>query len=991
MNKEIRFAVDNMSPSEISSILMNEKNVDAILINEGGNMFSDVTRINQDNVAATLRYVYDEILPAIGLNRKFVQPLGSTGKKLSGGTSGDIDLGIDATKVDFLKDIEDVEEYPKALNDNCAEALDKLGIEYRMIPTLFSIKCPIQNFDGKQEGEFVQLDLMPTKNFKFQGWSLFAPKEVEGEQYIKGAIRNSILEAVAHAMDDKKVLKTGLVKFKDGVKEDMIEWEEYSYFIQEGLNIKRLERPLAKNEKLAQQGIHNAGEKLVVKNLVTNEPDVIAKKMFGPKVKGKDLMDWKGTWEAAKNAIWAKKNWSVFIDSLRSKLIQKMKAGCKVPQVILDEVGLEDMTEVNESKLSIVQEGGNRFSYVTRINQDNAKATMDDIKKNLMEFFKLKSDEIIFTGSTGKKLSGSSSGDVDCAISRSALKKNFDMETPEEYYDLCQDFAKHCKIEVDVLPEYGFDGIAFAYPIVNSDGKQENEFVQLDLIPDDNLKFRDWSQYAPAEKEGESYVKGLVRNQIMMAAAPLIDMKILDTGLVNKMDGEQPIAWKRYSYNHQNGGLLEKTFERPLMKGKKGEEGYHTSTAKETDRHLVTSDPDEICEILFKVDSQNMLTWQDAWSAVKKIGILKDTEKKQKFIDALKRGIEQAITYGNLPYLPPELEKFLDIDTKTLFGTKSKHNVDESIKSTKGMSELDTPREAMVKIHQLTGTQLRTFLQDFIDGVNNSSLMIKTTPKIDGYPFRVAWIDGKVCMELSYSGLLDKEGVESLTGKGVFKHERNFYDYVEENHKNKMFSFLKKVGIDGVKLIGELLANGDDFKDDNGTVTYVGTTYDADKLGSNGSLVIIDAKGMTKEKAFDLDDETKKKVIEFACSQLSDSSASYFDINQFAQQIEIDISDFPQEVVDGLRNVPPSKMKKEQADQMKMMINASMTEIMKKKFKNPDIMKADDGSLEGVAFELNGKLYGIHYQSWKDIRNGYFKDIDEMADFVKNFLADVTG
>jgi hypothetical protein len=54
-------------------------------------------------------------------------------------------------------------------------------------------------------------------------------------------------------------------------------------------------------------------------------------------------------------------------------------------------------------------------------------------------------------------------------------------------------------------------------------------------------------------------------------------------------------------------------------------------------------------------------------------------------------------------------------------------------------------------------------------------------------------------------------------------------------------------------------------------------------------------------------------------------------------------------------------------------------------------MKTDDKSLEGVAFELNGQLYGIHYQSWKDTRTGYYKDIDEAKDFVKIFLAKMTG
>ena len=315
--------------------------------------------------------------------------------------------------------------------------------------------------------------------------------------------------------------------------------------------------------------------------------------------------------------------------------------------------------------------------------------------------------------------------------------------------------------------------------------------------------------------------------------------------------------------------------------------------------------------------------------------------------------------------------------------------MDESIHSTKDMSAIDTPRQSMTKIHQLTGTDLRRFLADFQAASNDSSLLIRTTPKIDGYPFRVAWMDGKVMMELSYSGLMDKQGVES--NKGVHPHERNFYDYVEEHQNKPMADFLNIIGLDGVKLIGELLANGDEFADDNGTITYVGTTYDATKLGKNGSLVVIDVKGMTKDKTIDLDDETKKKVLDFACGKLSDDNASYFDINQFAQEVDISESDFPKELMDALRNANPEKMKKQEAESLRDQINAAMTDIMKKKFKNPDIMRADDGSLEGVAFELRGKLYGIHYQSWKDIRNGYFSDIDEMKDFTKIFIAQVTG
>ena len=219
----------NLNASDLTTLLTNEEGKELVM--EGGKMFPDATRIHQDNVAATLRYIYDEILPALGIDRKWVQPLGSTGKKLAGGTSGDIDLGIDATRCDFLEGIEDTKDIVKALHDHCKPIMDDMGIESRMIPTLYSIKCPIQNFDGEQEGEFVQLDMMATRHMKFQNWSLYSPSEIQGKKFFKGAVRNSIIEAVAHAMDKVKVIKTGLVKFKDGIREDMVEWEEYSYFI----------------------------------------------------------------------------------------------------------------------------------------------------------------------------------------------------------------------------------------------------------------------------------------------------------------------------------------------------------------------------------------------------------------------------------------------------------------------------------------------------------------------------------------------------------------------------------------------------------------------------------------------------------------------------------------------------------------------------------------------------------------------------------------
>lgn len=120
----------------------------------------------------------------------------------------------------------------------CKPILDDMGIASVRKGNLYSIRCPIQNFDGKQEGEFVQLDMMTSRNMKFQVWSQYAPREIEGQKYVKGCIRNLILEAAAHAMDDVKVLKTGYLKQGGSYVEGPVEWERYSFYTPEGLNIK---------------------------------------------------------------------------------------------------------------------------------------------------------------------------------------------------------------------------------------------------------------------------------------------------------------------------------------------------------------------------------------------------------------------------------------------------------------------------------------------------------------------------------------------------------------------------------------------------------------------------------------------------------------------------------------------------------------------------------------------------------------------------------
>ena len=343
-----------------------------------------------------------------------------------------------------------------------------------------------------------------------------------------------IFEAAAHAMDDVKVLKTGLVKGKDGIKEDMVEWEEYSFYTPEGLNIKKCYRePMANQPKGATDTVYKSGEK-AKRSLVTDDPDQIAKKMFGPKVKGKDLMTWDGTWKAAHEAVWAKdaNKWKIFLDSLREKIIGKINAGMTIPQEMLEELDLVDYTPpppkkekpANESKL--MNEGGHRIPGAVRLNQRNAKSTMDSAKQKVKDFFGLSDDDISFLGSTGKKLDGGSSGDIDIAISKKALEEKQGITDVNEWFDLAEEFGKKYGLDVKNFPRWEWQGTSVGYPISNEDGEQEGQIVQLDLIPVDNLKFQAWGQYGPEEIEGQKYVKGLVRNQIITATARVSGFRV---------------------------------------------------------------------------------------------------------------------------------------------------------------------------------------------------------------------------------------------------------------------------------------------------------------------------------------------------------------------------------------------------------------------------------------------------------------------------------
>ena len=68
-------------------------------IKEGGRAVKGSVRINQENVKDTLKSISIGIVRVLKITDKDTGLLGSTGKKRPGGSSGDIDMAIDANKV----------------------------------------------------------------------------------------------------------------------------------------------------------------------------------------------------------------------------------------------------------------------------------------------------------------------------------------------------------------------------------------------------------------------------------------------------------------------------------------------------------------------------------------------------------------------------------------------------------------------------------------------------------------------------------------------------------------------------------------------------------------------------------------------------------------------------------------------------------------------------------------------------------------------------
>ena len=172
---------------------------------------------------------------------------------------------------------------------------------------------------------------------------------------------------------------------------------------------------------------------------------------------------------------------------------------------------------------ALLFEGGNAVKSSSRINQENVASTYSDIVKRLLKKINLKERDVSMLGSTGKKRPGGSSGDMDLAIDTNVLIKNNKLK---DVRDVLTFLEKHTKsLSKEVTVNFGTKVVSLAWPISNVDGKQQDEFVQLDLMLAGNLEFSKFA-YHSAHEDNTKY-KGVYRTKLLMMIAQNNNVRVL--------------------------------------------------------------------------------------------------------------------------------------------------------------------------------------------------------------------------------------------------------------------------------------------------------------------------------------------------------------------------------------------------------------------------------------------------------------------------------
>jgi len=239
---------------------------------ESGNAIDDSRPFEQEEIQGTIEWVEANVFPSLGINGlgDDAAILGSAGKKVSGVTSGDIDMALSADKI--------AGELGSSLDDvifKFNDALEALGLSTAMNVGLkqISIGAPI---DGNFKNGVGQVDFMLSRDLKWSEFMYHSPDFTKDESKYKGAYRNILLMSIIGKSFYEITKQTD-----DG---EIAEYEAYVIRLNKGVFKVRKsfegKRGLVKNAKLLKE----------FDKEITNAPEDIVELLFKGKYSPKDIM-----------------------------------------------------------------------------------------------------------------------------------------------------------------------------------------------------------------------------------------------------------------------------------------------------------------------------------------------------------------------------------------------------------------------------------------------------------------------------------------------------------------------------------------------------------------------------------------------------------------------------------------------------------------------------------------------------------------------------
>lgn len=237
------------------------------LLKEGGHAFADVKPIALDDFKATWPHIKDD-LKTLGCTK--VEFVGTTGKKP---VMGDVDL---AAEFPGTRD----ELYDMAKDMFGAGSVDKVG------PNIVTISYPVHAKGGGLTGDKVQVDVMLGKA-SYLAWSRFGTSPVQGHadySPVKGVVRNVLLNVINRFAAEKTFPG----------KQTELDRTRYTVDFDKGL-FKVVQTKRGKNPSKPL-----SDWKTVEREMVSDDPDVIASVMFGKGTKAHDIRTFEGLVAALK-------------------------------------------------------------------------------------------------------------------------------------------------------------------------------------------------------------------------------------------------------------------------------------------------------------------------------------------------------------------------------------------------------------------------------------------------------------------------------------------------------------------------------------------------------------------------------------------------------------------------------------------------------------------------------------------------------------------